>query len=515
MHLQRVVILLIFSGVLSVRPASAQVSAPITAHDAAARLGRAINLGNALEASSEGDWGLVLKAEHFEAIALAGFQAVRVPIRWSAHAANEAPYTIDETFFERIDWVVRQAHRHQLAIVLNVHHYNELMADPTAHRDRFLKLWEQIAARYAAESDEVYFELLNEPTDKLDADSWNALLAETIARIRPTNPTRPLIIGAVDWNSVAALDKLVLPKNDTNLIVTFHYYHPFEFTHQGAEWVPGSTAWLGRNWMGTDEEKQAVRADLDRARDWGTAHQRPLFLGEFGCYSKADLAARARWTQFVADEAAQRRIATAYWEFASGFGAFDPTTDKWIRELQEALAPRDIFDRNNDGRTTKADYVSLQEQIKKQDAPSTADLNRDGLADEADLQFWSHYAGPDGGDFDQNGKWNARDIDALSQAVRDKSTRPHYDVNHDGSVTVEDRSHWVQVIMNTFFGDANLDGLFDNVDVVSIYAYQQFEDGKPKNSGWAQGDFNGDQEFSAEDMVQAMQSGAFEKGPRK
>ncbi len=70
-------------------------------------------------------------------------------------------------------------------------------------------------------------------------------------------------------------------------------------------------------------------------------------------------------------------------------------------------------------------------------------------------------------------------------------------------------------IKKTWVGDANLDGLFDNIDMVSIYAYKQYEDDKPQNSGWAQGDFDGDQEFTAADVTQAMQSGAFEKGPRK
>ena len=32
-------------------------------------------------------------------------------------------------------------------------------------------------------------------------------------------------------------------------------------------------------------------------------HRRPIYLGEFGAYSKADLASRARWTAFVAQQA--------------------------------------------------------------------------------------------------------------------------------------------------------------------------------------------------------------------
>ncbi|HKD37098.1 MAG TPA: hypothetical protein VKB78_09865, partial [Pirellulales bacterium] len=61
-----------------------------------ARFGRGINLGNALEAPHEGDWGVTLKESYFEAIASAGFDSVRIPVRWSAHAAESQPYTIDK-----------------------------------------------------------------------------------------------------------------------------------------------------------------------------------------------------------------------------------------------------------------------------------------------------------------------------------------------------------------------------------------------------------------------------------
>ena len=49
-----------------------------------ARLGRGINFGNALDAPREGAWGVVLEEEYFGLVAEAGFDAVRIPVRWSA-----------------------------------------------------------------------------------------------------------------------------------------------------------------------------------------------------------------------------------------------------------------------------------------------------------------------------------------------------------------------------------------------------------------------------------------------
>ena len=70
------------------------------------RLRRTINLGNALEAPMEGDWGMVIESEYFPTIKAAGFTAVRLPVRWSAHAKKDNPFLIDQSFLDRVKWVV-------------------------------------------------------------------------------------------------------------------------------------------------------------------------------------------------------------------------------------------------------------------------------------------------------------------------------------------------------------------------------------------------------------------------
>ncbi|MCL6430722.1 MAG: glycoside hydrolase family 5 protein [Anaerolineae bacterium] len=305
------------------------------------RLGRGVNLGNALEAPSEGAWGVYLQEEYFERIKEAGFSSVRIPIRWSAHALAEPPYTINDRFFARVDWAVEQALSRGLVAVINTHHYNELCADPEAHRERFLALWAQIAAHYQDYPDGLMFEPLNEPTDRLTAPVWNSLLQEAITTIRQTNPTRTLIIGPANWNSVDSLGTLRLPEEDRNIIVTFHYYSPFEFTHQGAEWVEGSTPWLGTTWPGKVGGESDVIRDLDRAAAWAEAHRRPLYMGEFGAYGRADMDSRVRWTGFVARQAEARGMSWAYWEFCSGFGVYDSALKRWNEPLLAALLPRE------------------------------------------------------------------------------------------------------------------------------------------------------------------------------
>jgi endoglucanase len=302
-------------------------------------LQRGINMGNMLEAPEEGEWGLTIQEEYFDLIKEAGFDFVRLPVRWNTHAEQESPYTIDPAFFTRVDEVVDWALERDLALILDFHHYEEMMWDPRSNRERYLDIWRQIAEHYADSPPGVLFELLNEPNDQLNASLWNQYLAEALAIVRESNPRRDVVIGPFGWNAYDWVSTLDVP-DDEHLIVTFHYYLPFEFTHQGAEWVEGSDPWLGTRWEATDSDRAAVTAHFDSVAEWARRHKNVrILLGEFGAYSKADLDSRVRWTDYVARKAERQGFAWSYWEFASGFGIYDPEAEVWKDKLLEALIP--------------------------------------------------------------------------------------------------------------------------------------------------------------------------------
>ena len=114
----------------------------------------------------------------------------------------------------------------------------------------------------------------------------------------------------------------MLPRDD-RLILTF-LYDPYEFTHQGAPWDPNAAKWVGKTWRGTDAELAAVRKDFDKVSAWSKQHKRPIFLGEFGSFNKADMESRVLWTKAIVAEAEKRGFSSSYWEFGAGFGAYDP-----------------------------------------------------------------------------------------------------------------------------------------------------------------------------------------------
>ena len=305
-------------------------------------LGRGVNLGNALDAPNEGEWGVTLKAEYFDMIKEAGFDSIRLPVRWSAHASAEPPYTIDPKFMERVEWAVGQALSRDLPVILNLHHYREIYADPSQyHHDRYLGLWKQIAPRFRNYSEKLVFELMNEPDEAFTPEMWNEWLVEALAIVRESNPDRTVLIGPGEDNIAAYLKELKLPKDDRNIIVTIHNYHPIPFTHQGAEWISwaDSSEWLGMTW-GSEDERQALLKEMDVAADWGKAHDRPMNLGEFGSIRMADMESRARWTKAMADAAVERGMSFHYWEFcAYWFGVWDEELGRYNEPILHALIP--------------------------------------------------------------------------------------------------------------------------------------------------------------------------------
>ncbi len=303
-----------------------------------ARLGRGVNLGNALEAPVEGTWGVTLEEEYFRLAKEIGFDSVRIPINWSTDNRTEIqpPYTISEKFFKRIDWVIENAFKNNLSVILCMHHYNELYKSPEKHKQRFMAIWKQIAERYKDYPDTLYFELLNEPHDNLRAEQWNSLFAETLSIVRLTNPTRMVIVGPDNYNSIDRLDELVLPKDD-NLIATVHYYEPNEFVNQGADWMDGMDQWLGTTWDNFENQRDAITAAFEKVKEYSIKHQIPVYVGEFGTFNKGDIYSRKLWTNYVARTIEKYGFSWGYWEFCDRFGIYDKVKKEWRTGLVNAL----------------------------------------------------------------------------------------------------------------------------------------------------------------------------------
>lgn len=297
---------------------------------------RGINIGNALEAPEPGSWGVTIREEYFDEINKAGFNSVRLPVRFSAHIGSAPKYKIEADFLKLIDNNIQVALSNNLIIILDVHHFTELMENPEKEKEKFLSIWRQLSEHYQYAPPQLFFDLLNEPEKSLDSKRWNEMVSEVIPIIRMTNPTRKIIVGGVDYSTINSLELLQLPADD-NLIAAFHFYSPFEFTHQGADWVQGSDLWQNTTWTGTTAEKEIIQKDLDLALSWSIQNNIPVVMSEFGVIKKADNLSRLRWIQYLTQEASRRDIGWVYWDFCAEFGIYNCESQTWDRELLSAL----------------------------------------------------------------------------------------------------------------------------------------------------------------------------------
>lgn len=294
---------------------------------------KGINLGNTFEAPSEGEWGIFYEPLFFQRIKEQGFDFVRLPVSWSTHIDNNGK--INGVFFDRIVSVVDEAVKNNLGIIVNIHHFNEMNGDPEKNAPVLYYIWEQISGKFKNYPSTVVFEINNEPNTKLTTTVWNKYQNECIKVIRETNPDRKILVTAGEWGGPGGLYDLILPE-DPNLLASFHYYDPFSFTHQGAEWSEGSDAYLGMEWLDSENEIAAVNNTFKKVKEWSECSGIPVVLGEFGAYSKADMASRVRWTARVREIAEEYGFAWSYWEFCSGFGIYDKDSDTF-NELADVL----------------------------------------------------------------------------------------------------------------------------------------------------------------------------------
>jgi endoglucanase len=339
---------------------------------ATAELKRGMNFGDAMDAPNEGDWGWALSASDFSTVRAAGFDHVRVPMRISSHADPRPPYKIDGRFVKRMDWVIDQALSNDLAVIVDMHHYEPMMHAPKVHADRLVGLWRQIATRYRGLPPSVVFEILNEPTDKLTAEIWNPILARVIREIRAIDPDRTLIVEGAHWASAKDLrDTLEVPAGDPHLIGSFHMYAPMFFTHQGFGWMPSNYDTRGvvfpgppphpvapsaaANAMAESREfferynsepaetnpggPAAIVEQMEMAKAFADRTGLRVYLGEFGAGVNADVASRARWTRMARTEAEKRGFGWGYWDFCRNFAAYATLgfTGRWVPEMKAAL----------------------------------------------------------------------------------------------------------------------------------------------------------------------------------
>ena len=158
--------------------------------------------------------------------------------------------------------------------------------------------------------------------------------------IRALNKTRKIVIGTTDWNNPARLDRIKV-FDDENIIYTFHFYQPFEFTHQQGVLqtptilynrkmpYPGDIERY-RDYMrlihGTDEyydgltamDETFVNRALAPVKEFIQKHpDKIVWCGEFGTIRHAKIEWRVAWMKDVIRFLRDNEIPYSVWNYLS------------------------------------------------------------------------------------------------------------------------------------------------------------------------------------------------------
>lgn len=199
----------------------------------------------------------------------------------------------------------------------------------------------------------IVFEPLN-GTALPDAASSRDLESFLVAELRAVVPAHTLAVSGHGNGDIAALTALE-PLADRNLVYTFHFYEPYEFTHQGATWaapawrtlrnfpypsspravaavedVPDTaTREILRTYGRARWNRDRVRERIERAAQWAAAQGVPEWCGEFGVlrtYARPEH--RRAWLRDVRSELEAHGIGWTHWDYAGDFGMVSGPRDR-------------------------------------------------------------------------------------------------------------------------------------------------------------------------------------------
>jgi endoglucanase len=189
-----------------------------------------------------------LKLFDFDALHRAGFDHMRVPFDLGPLMTGSD----DErrTALAQLTMLVTEINRHGLAVLVTLlppslhHELPEATLDGLAG-PKFLTYATEVEyvarALAATPSAQVALEPMNEPQSQcrvVFGTDWSAYQQILIERIRRISAQLPLFLTGGCWSNIEGLVDL-----DTDLLhdprnfVSIHFYYPFQFTHQGANWT--------------------------------------------------------------------------------------------------------------------------------------------------------------------------------------------------------------------------------------------------------------------------------------
>ncbi len=326
-----------------------------------AQLKKGINLSNWFnDYSDPGQFATRFTTGHFTALKQLGFTYVRIPIGNTILFQPSSPSQLKAWNIGYVDSAVARANRSGLAVMINYHpgsdDYEKELYNDGSKIEELAAYWKAIAIYFKKyTSEQLVFEVYNEPhAAQISGASqtytwWWPLQEKIVQAIRSVDNEHFIVVGNEGWNNITYLSKSQ-PYTEPGLIYNFHFYEPFVFTHQGAEWVgypytllhdvpyPSSPEnvkplidtstnadvknlleWYGNYRYNGEKLYKLIKV----AADWASRNKVALICNEFGAYKiHSQPADRARCITDMRTAIENLGIGWAMWECDEGFGLF-------------------------------------------------------------------------------------------------------------------------------------------------------------------------------------------------
>ena len=335
------------------------------------------NLGNELECSAPGQdgeslqignpegslkaetaWGNpVVSKRMIKAVKDAGFNAVRIPVRWQCHITNSLAMTVDREWIARVKEIVDWCLAYNLKVIINVHHEKWLESRPTyAFKDencrRLALLWMNIASAFEGYDSRLAFAGTNEihlrdnwgkpEAENLEVqNAYNQTFIDIVRATGGNNVRRHLIVQTYVCNPDFGLyngDFIVPTDIDGNgneyMSVEFHYYNPWDYAGACAFDFWGTP--YREYGPAPESDENTMKAFYDRVVDTWAAQGLGVVIGEWGVtehYKGHDPVTvhenMSFYCKTFVEEAGKRGFSSFVWDnnsFGNGtekFGIFD------------------------------------------------------------------------------------------------------------------------------------------------------------------------------------------------
>lgn len=253
--------------------------------------------------SAETAWGNpVVTKKMIKAVKDAGFDAVRIPVRWQHHITNAQAMSIDRAWMDRVKEVVDWCLEYDMKVIINTHHDKWLESRPLyqykeENCQKLALLWLNIASEFASYDSRLAFAGTNEvhipdnwgkpSVENLEVqNAYNQTFVDIVRSTGGNNLKRNLIVQTYVCNPEFGLynNGFVIPTDvegngNDYMSVEIHYYVPWDYCGEGKKYYWGEAY---SQYGGSATDELTIRNMFEKVAQTWSSKGLGVVIGEWG-----------------------------------------------------------------------------------------------------------------------------------------------------------------------------------------------------------------------------------------